>query len=324
MLTVLTLKVIGAHMNPTHPFSLRALPRPQRVAWLAAFALMAAGLAHLAGFYLAEGASWSGPTGFRKPMVFGISGGLTLLSLGWILGKLEGRPRAAMAISVVASGTLLLEVAIISLQRWRGQPSHFNVGTLFDATLWSAMGAAILVLAASVVALAILSFGRIALAPAARTAVRASLVLLCAGQVSGQIIVFHGASIVMQDGVFHPEAIARAATVGEGGDLKLPHALALHAVQAIPLLGLMFSSLSLPTARARRWVLLSAGGYGAVFATTQAMALAGLPVGAADAWAAIGLFGGAAAFATPFAWAIVLAFREAERRNALSPQPAKA
>jgi len=50
--------------------------------------LILVGLAHLAAWLVAGGA-WQGPISLRKPTTFGLSFGLTTITLAWITGHLQ-------------------------------------------------------------------------------------------------------------------------------------------------------------------------------------------------------------------------------------------
>ncbi|MCH9682699.1 MAG: hypothetical protein K0V04_14785, partial [Deltaproteobacteria bacterium] len=105
--------------------------------WLG-LALLASGVLHI-GVQLITGDPWAGPVSWRKPIVFGLSGGLTTLSLGWAIGALSATRwrRITTRAFVVA---MALEVGLITLQAWRGVASHFNIATPTDIAVWSAMG----------------------------------------------------------------------------------------------------------------------------------------------------------------------------------------
>ena len=85
---------------------------------------MLSGLAHL-GVWLFLGGQWEGPVSWRKPILFGISTGMTVLSIGWLVPKL--RPsKIDMFLSAGLGISLVVEVALITVQQWRGVASHFN------------------------------------------------------------------------------------------------------------------------------------------------------------------------------------------------------
>ena len=88
----------------------------QRLADLFGLALIATGLLH-AAVWAVVGGSAAGPLSWRKPTTFGISFGLTTLTLGWV------------AACLLCASTAL-EVAWASLQHARGVPSHCNTATV--------------------------------------------------------------------------------------------------------------------------------------------------------------------------------------------------
>ncbi len=110
---------------------------------LAGVLLVASGIFHVFVWQLLGG-DWEGPVSWRKPILFGISTGATLLSIAWFFDKL--RP-ANLDVSLcrTLSITLVLEVALITLQQWRGQASHFNHNSTFDTFVEYSMTALIVI-----------------------------------------------------------------------------------------------------------------------------------------------------------------------------------
>ena len=104
--------------------------------------LVASGIAHVA-VWAVLGGPWEGPVTWRKPILFGISGWLTALSMGWVWSKVPGR-RGDVPLSWITTIALVIEVGLIDLQRWRGVASHFNRATLLDSVLYDLMGVLIL------------------------------------------------------------------------------------------------------------------------------------------------------------------------------------
>lgn len=79
------------------------------------------------GLLAATGFEWSGSVSWRKPIVFGLSIGLLLMTVGWILDRLPDRPRLAGTIAWTLGVSSTIEVGLITVQAWRGEASHFNV-----------------------------------------------------------------------------------------------------------------------------------------------------------------------------------------------------
>ena len=107
----------------------------QRFASLVGGALILVGLAHLAA-WLVIGGAWQGPVSFRKPTTFGISFGLTTVTLAWITGHLQLTERTRWLLLGPLAVADSYEVAWVATQRWRGVASHFNFATTLDYALF--------------------------------------------------------------------------------------------------------------------------------------------------------------------------------------------
>jgi len=76
---------LPGRMRPSLTGAWRQAGPAQRFASLVGGALVLVGLAHLAA-WLVLGGAWQRPVSFRKPTTFGISFGLTTLTLAWVTG----------------------------------------------------------------------------------------------------------------------------------------------------------------------------------------------------------------------------------------------
>jgi hypothetical protein len=251
----------------------------QRFAYVCGALLVLSGLFH-AGVYLVDGGLWEGPLSWRKPIVFGLSFGITLATLAWIAGFLRPGRKAGWLLIGGLSVASIGEVALISMQTWRGVASHFNEETAFDGTVFSIMGMLVSLIAVLTVLITGWSFMRIDASASLALAIRAGLVLVLVSQAVGVQMIIEGGN-----------------TFGPAGALKLPHAVTLHAVQVLPALALVLS-VSQPSERHRvRVVGLAAVGYGALIASTMVQTYSGrrpFDVGVAStalALAGLGLLG---------------------------------
>ena len=189
--------------------------------------LVASGVAHLV-VWAVLGGPWEGPVTWRKPILFGVSGGLTSLSLGWAWSKLPWRRSDAWLAASVA-WALLVEVALIDLQSWRGVASHFNRTTPFDSWLYDAMGVLILWVTLVAVDLTIRSFRQpTGLAADMLLAARSGLVLLVISCLLGIWVSVNGDLRVAAG--LEPERY------GTAGVPKFPHGAVIHALQWLPML----------------------------------------------------------------------------------------
>ena len=201
--------------------------RRARLLVLCGMLLLESGAAHLVVWAVAGG-PWEGPVSWRKPILFGISGGLTCLSLGWAWAQLPWRRGDAWLAATVA-WALLVEVCLINLQTWRGVASHFNRATPFDSWLYDAMGLLILWVTLVAVDLTIRFFRQpTGLASDMLLAARAGLVLLVVSCLLGIWVSVHGDMRVAAG--LEPERY------GAAGVPKFPHGAVIHALQWLPLL----------------------------------------------------------------------------------------
>ena len=197
-----------------------------RIPLLMGAILVASGLVHLALLWF-SGAEWSGPLSIRKPGLFGVSAGVTVWSIAWVLTQLAPHRHDQRLVNGLSAG-LLLEVGLITLQYWRGVPSHFNRTTALDAMIESIMLGLILLVTVGIAWLAWRSRHLRPMAESRAIAIRAGLWLLLVSCGLGFV-----ATIAGEWNLAHgrpPEVWGRA------GVLKYPHGAALHAIQALPLL----------------------------------------------------------------------------------------
>jgi hypothetical protein len=225
----------------------------QTFAWILGAIVVLSGIVHFAVF-LVDGGSWKGPVSWRKPVTFGLSFGLTTITLAWVAGMLRHRRGLAVA-TVTVAVTAALEVFFVSLQKWRGVPSHFNDSTQFDSSIFALMGLTVAVLGIAIVVITIYAMRQFDAGPAMVVAVRVGLMVLIASQFLGGAIIANG-EIIDKDPLETDLAI-----FGAAGVMKLPHAVTMHAIQVLPILALMLSATSLPSRRRRNVVWLAAAGY---------------------------------------------------------------
>jgi len=189
--------------------------------------LLASGLAH-AGVWVVLGGPWEGPVTWRKPILFGVSGGLTALSMGWVWSKLPAR-RGDVPLAWSASIALVVEVGLIDMQRWRGVASHFNRATRLDSVLYDIMGVLILWVTLVAADLLLRSFRqRVAVARPMLLAMRAGLVFFVVSCLLGIWVTVNGELRLGQG--LEPDAF------GVAGVPKFPHGAVIHAIQWLPLL----------------------------------------------------------------------------------------
>ena len=167
----------------------------------------------------------------------------------------------AVAISLFVPETLLID-----LQTWRGVPSHFNFDTGFDVAVFSSMGTLIAFVSVAIVVMTIWSFISLRGPDSSALAIRAGMVFLTIGQLLGFAILGNGFAI---DDVF------RASIVGAAGELKVPHAVALHGLQVLGFLALILERNPLPESRRSQIVIVAIAGYADALGVTVIQAFGG-------------------------------------------------
>ncbi len=193
-----------------------------------------------------------------KPAKFLVSFAVYYATLAWVSGWLSASTRARRPhrfVVAVALGAGVLEMTWLLLAAAFGVPAHFNREQPW-ATAYQVAGAgAVMLLVAVLVQGVLVARDReAALAPALRHAI-----------VLGAVVAFATTLItasVLSSGDGHWVGGARSDAGGlplvgwsrTGGDLRVAHFFALHAQQALPLVGLALVALRRPDARAAVWV----------------------------------------------------------------------
>jgi hypothetical protein len=200
----------------------------ERAAYWTGGLLILSGVIHLA-MLVTSGGTWEGPLSLRKPATFGLSFGLTLVNVTLIASFLSLKNRFRTLLLGLFTAACVLETFLVSLQAWRGVPSHFNVETPFDAAIAQtlALGGFTLVVIIIILTVAVFRHGR-ALPPSFRLAIRAGFLALVAAQVTGGVMIATGMRLV-----FGGDPQGAYAT---GGWLKAVHGVLIHGILVLPLL----------------------------------------------------------------------------------------
>ncbi|SPF06458.1 hypothetical protein [Streptomyces sp. MA5143a] len=248
--------------------AVRPVGRYQRLLWWCGTALLASGVLH--GLVaVVDGGPWWGPVSWRKPVVFGVSFGVLVWSVVWILRGLPDRWWVRVPAGLVV-GTSLAETVLISAQRWRGVASHFNQATDTDAAVWSAIGTLILPLILGLVWLLVAVLVRFYGSPASRVAACVGLAaVLVAGYIGGDMAAL-GEAAFDETGRVPWEVL-----FGAAGSAKLAHATGLHGLQVLALVAIVCDAGALRRRTAGVVVAAAAAGYAAVLGAVTATAYAG-------------------------------------------------
>jgi hypothetical protein len=225
----------------------------ERAGYVVGALLLVSGLVHLT-ILIASCGSWEGPLSWRKPATFGLSFGLTLITIIWVASFLRLGDRARAILLGSFTVACVVETALVTLQTWRGVPSHFNVETALDGLIARTLAVGGFTLVAVIVVLAVVAFRANPQLPASlRSAIRVGFVALLGAAAAGALMIAKGMVLV-----FSGDAPASYAT---GGTLKPTHAVTMHAILALPALAWLSSFANWSERRRLAVVRMAAAGY---------------------------------------------------------------
>ena len=241
--------------------------RVERVAYVVGLVLFVSGLVHV-GILLVTGWTWIGPVSLRKAATFGLSFGLTLPSVAWATSYLR-LPARGLVLGVFIA-TCVVETVLISMQAWRGVPSHYNFATPFDTAVSTtlALGGGVIVLVGVVCTLAAFA-GAGGLAPSMALAVRTGLVVL--------LVAFATGAVMVARGVVEARGGQAQLAYDTAGSLKPLHAVAMHVVLVLPALAWLLAHTSWAEARRLRLVWVAVVADAVLTAVVGYEAFAGIP-----------------------------------------------
>jgi hypothetical protein len=272
---------------------LTRLWRTDRPLTAVALAMTGALAASLFGLWL-DPRTIDGAPAWLKPAKFGASTAIYSLTLAWMFQYLPAWRRTRRTVGWITAVVFVVEVAIIDLQAWRGTTSHFNVSTPLDGALFGIMGLAIGLQTLASVGVAVALWRETTMDRALIWALRMGMVLTIAGAAIGGLMVRPTPTQLEMARTTQSMPRAGARTVGgpdggpglpgtgwsrDHGDLRVPHFVGLHAMQALGFLAWILPRTWSDTRRVRV-VLVAAGGYAALLLILLGQALGGESIGA--------------------------------------------
>ncbi|WP_329052129.1 hypothetical protein OG738_06725 [Amycolatopsis sp. NBC_01488] len=231
---------------------------------------------------------------WAKPFKFAVSGALYFATWSWLVSLLPRFRRTAGWLTNFLVLIFAAEYVLLVFQAVRGRASHFNNATPLDAGIYSVMAKMIMALWVATFALTVLVMFTKVADRASFWAVRAGAVLSLVGISLGILMTSPTAQQLAQWQTGGKPDMIGAHTVGladggpglpilgwstVAGDLRIPHFVGMHALQALPLLALALAALAPRFARLRddvvraRLVLVGAAGYAGLIALVTWQAL---------------------------------------------------
>ena len=235
----------------------------------------------------------TGAPAWLKPAKFAVSITIYTLTLAWTFTMLPEWIRTRRVVGWMTAITMLIEIAIIGGQAWRGTTSHFNVGTVLDGVLFTIMGLAIFVQTFSTIAVAVALWRHRFEDRAMGWALRFGMVITIIGALTGGLMTRPTTAQLEAARAGERMTIAGAHTVGapdggpglmgtgwstRHGDLRVPHFVGLHALQALSLVALVLARHRIRGNVRVRVVVIAAASYAAIYVILLLQALRGVPL----------------------------------------------
>lgn len=232
-----------------------------------------------------------------KPAKFAASIAIYAATLAWIFTYLGQWPRLRRTVGWITAVVMAIEMAIIAGQAYRGTGSHFNAATPLDMMLFSIMGVAIVVQTLSTIAVAVALWRQHFQDAALGWALRLGMTITIVGAFTGGLMTTPTRAQLAAARAGEPMTIAGAHTVGapdggpglvgtgwstQHGDLRVPHFLGLHALQALPIVALGLARRKVIDRARVRLVWIAAASYASLFVILLVQALRGQSVVAPD------------------------------------------
>jgi len=255
----------------------------------------------------------TGAPAWLKPAKFAISIAIYVFTLAWSFTLIPEWKKTRSFVGWMTATVMLLELAIIDFQAYRGTTSHFNFRTPLDGALFGVMGIAIAVQTLTSVAVAIAFWRQNFEDRALGWALRLGMTIAIIGAFSGALMTQPTGTQLAAARAGHAMVMG-AHTVGatdggpgipgagwstEHGDLRVPHFVGMHALQVLPLFVFVLRRRRLSTDARVRLTLTAGGSYVTLFAILLTQALRGqsvlntvlspdpLTIGMFGAWALI-------------------------------------
>lgn len=180
-----------------------------------------------------------------KPLKFAISGAIYTLTLAWLIGQVQRGRRVADRAGTWVAISLSVEIVLIYILAGAAQTSHFNITTPLHTAVWAVMATSITLVWVMTLLIAVAVIRNPGPDAARTLAARAGVILALVGlalgflmtlPTAGQLDDFEG--IVGAHAVGIPDGGPGLPLLGwstVGGDLRIPHFIGMHALQAIPL-----------------------------------------------------------------------------------------
>jgi hypothetical protein len=227
-----------------------------------------------------------------KPAKFAASTAIYSATLAWMFRYLPDWPRLTRRVGALTAAIFAGEVALIALQAARGETSHFNTSSAFNGIVFTLMGLGIFTQTVAAIAVTVALWRQRVADRALGWALRLGMTLTVVGASVGGMMtqpttaqLTHARTVGAMPrsgqhsvgGVDGGAGLPGTGWSTEHGDLRVPHFVGLHAMQALPIVALLLPRRRDETTRVRL-VWLAAVSYAALFALLLVQAMSGQPL----------------------------------------------
>ncbi|MBC6448470.1 hypothetical protein GPZ80_14950 [Actinokineospora sp. HBU206404] len=257
----------------------------------------------------------AGAPNWLKPFKFAVSFIAYSVMWAWLMSLHPRRPRWLHHTGTLLAVAGVVEMAAIAGQALRGKPSHFNVQTEFDATLWITMGITVAILWVATLAASISVARDVLLPRPLKLSINLGMAISLAGMLTGPLMSQRETGI---------KGVAGAHSIGVpdggpgmpitgwnlvGGDLRVGHFIGIHGLQVLPLVAVVLAAFVarhaiLAREEVRTRLVWTAGGvYTGLFALVTWQAFRGQSLVEPDALTLLAFAGIVAAGTAGVTWA---------------------
>jgi hypothetical protein len=223
----------------------------------------------------------TGAPAWLKPAKFALSTMIACWSFAFCIASTSVWRRLTRGLDWVLAAGLAIEIALIDMQAARGTTSHFNIATLFDATVYAVMGVSIACIWLTMLMLTVVLFRQSFARSAWGWSLRLGMVLAVIGTGSGGLMTMPpGAHTVGAPDGGRGVPVTKWSV--DHGDLRVAHFLGMHGLQILPLLAWWMARRRVPGRTQRHLVFALAGSYLALFGLVLFQALRGQSIAKPD------------------------------------------
>jgi hypothetical protein len=294
----------------------QASSKLQKILFVAGTFLFLVMIFHLVALVV-TGGSINGPVSFRKSATFAETGWLMCWSIGHFLPLLNLRRGERISI---AGGVLLFgigETLIATVQAWRGVPFHYNVSSLFNASLFYLGGLESILFSVAILTLFFSLRRERLLAPSLLLSLRVGTLFLLLGSLLGFLMIanssgtWQGLERWDDKGMFDfYTSITELQQEQTGGSLIVLHALGVHGLSLLPLAAWLLSYSTLTEKRREQLVAWLSGTLAVIILTLGIQAFRVRTLAQLDTFTALILFSSCILFLTLYARVFLLSWPE--------------